>query len=135
MSNIQWNEPKPLRTSANTLTQFPIGALPPVLRNMVQAISVTTSTDVGMAGTAILSAVGYCFSGMYRLAGKPDHTEPPVLYSLIIAQPSERKSPVMHLIKTPFDSFEYKYNTEHKQEMYQAQQDKKVLLTRVSAME
>ncbi len=135
MSNIQWNEPKPLRTSANTLMPFPIESLPPVLRNMVQAISVTTSTDVGMAGTAILSAVGYCFSGMYRLAGKPDHTEPPVLYSLIIAQPSERKSPVMHLIKAPFDSFEYKYNTEHKQEMYQAQQDKKVLLARVSAME
>ncbi|MBR2088072.1 MAG: DUF3987 domain-containing protein [Oscillospiraceae bacterium] len=115
--------------------QFPIGALPPVLRNMVQAISVTTSTDVGMAGTAMLSSVGYCFTGLYRLAGKPDHTEPPVLYSLIIAQPSERKSPVMHFIKAPFTSFENKYNEEHKQEMYQAQQEKKALFVRITAME
>ena len=135
MNEIQWSEPKPLRIGAGALMQFPIGALPPVLRNMVQAISVTTSTDVGMAGTAMLSSVGYCFTGLYRLAGKPDHTEPPVLYSLIIAQPSERKSPVMHFIKAPFTSFEIKYNEDHKQEMYQAQQEKKALLLKVTAME
>lgn len=135
MNEFQWSEPKPLRTSTGTLMQFPITALPSVLREMVQAISVTTSTDVGMAGTAMLSAVGYCFTGLYRLAGKPDHTEPPVLYSLIIAQPSERKSPVIHFIKAPFDSFENQYNEEHKQEMYQAQQEKKALLTRITAME
>ena len=106
MNEIQWSEPKPLRTGAGTLMQFPIDALPPVLRGMVEAISVTTSTDQTMAGTAMLSAVGYCFAGLYKIAGKPDHTESPVLYSLIIAQPSERKSPVMHFIKAPFDSFE-----------------------------
>lgn len=134
MNEIKWVEPRPLRHTANTIP-FPLGALPPVLRNMVQAISVTTSTDVGMAGTAMLSAVGYCFSGMYRLAGKPDHTEPPVLYSLIIAQPSERKSPVMHFIKEPFDSFESQYNSEHREEIYKAQQDFKALEARVKAME
>ena len=135
MNEIQWSEPKPLRTGAETLMQFPIGAFPPILRGMVQAISVTTSTDPAMAGTAMLSSVGYCFAGLYRLAGKPDHTEPPVLYSLTIAQPSERKSPVMHFIKAPFDRFENKYNEDHKQEMYQAQQEKKALLAKVTAME
>lgn len=99
MNEIKWVEPRPLRHTADTIP-FPLGALPPVLRDMVQAISVTTSTDVGMAGTAMLSAVGYCFTGLYRLAGKADHTEPPVLYSIIIAQPSERKSPVMHFINS-----------------------------------
>lgn len=134
MNSILWGEPKPLRQTAD-LISFPLDALPPVLRDMAQAISVTTSTDVGMAGTAMLSAVGYCFSGMYRLAGKADHTEPPILYSIIIAQPSERKSPVMHFIKEPFDSFESKYNTEHREEIYKAQQDKKALEARVKAME
>lgn len=117
MNTIQWGEPRPLRQSADAIP-FPLDALPSVLRNMAQAISVTTSTDVGMAGTAMLSAVGYCFTGLYRLAGKADHTEPPVLYSIIIAQPSERKSPVMHFIKAPFDSFESKYNKDHCEEMY-----------------
>ena len=126
MNTIQWGEPRPLRQSADAIP-FPLGALPPVLRDMAQAISVTTSTDVGMAGTAMLSAVGYCFTGLYRLAGKADHTEPPVLYSIIIAQPSERKSPVMHFIKAPFDTFESKYNKDHKEEFYKAQQDIKAL--------
>ena len=122
MNEIKWVEPRPLRQSANAIP-FPLDALPSVLRNMAQSISVTTSTDVGMAGTAMLSAVGYCFTGLYRLAGKADHTEPPVLYSIIIAQPSERKSPVMHFIKAPFDTFESKYNKDHREEMYKAQQD------------
>lgn len=110
MNEIKWGEPRPLRQSADAIP-FPLDALPTVLRNMAQAISVTTSTDVGMAGTAMLSAVSYCFTGLYRLAGKADHTEPPVLYSIIIAQPSERKSPVMHFIKAPFDNFERKYTS------------------------
>lgn len=134
MNEIQWGKPRPLRQTADTIP-FPLEALPPVLRNMAKAISVTTFTDVGMAGTAMLSAVGYCFSGMYRLAGKTDHNEPPVLYSLIIAQPSERKSPVMHFIKEPFDSFESKYNKDHREEIYKAQQDKKALEARVKVME
>ena len=134
MNEIKWGEPRPLRQRADAIP-FPLDALPTVLRNMAQAISVTTSTDVGMAGTAMLSAVGYCFTGLYRLAGKADHTEPPVLYSIIIAQPSERKSPVMHFIKAPFDSFESKYNKDHREEMYKAQQDVKALEARVKAME
>ena len=121
MTNIQWEDPRPLRQKADVIP-FPVNDLPPVLRDMAKAISVTTFTDVGMAGTAMLSAVGYCFTGLYRLAGKPDHTEPPVLYSIIIAQPSERKSPVMHFIKAPFDSFESKYNNDHREEIYKAQQ-------------
>ena len=129
MNEIKWGEPRPFRQSADAIP-FPLDALPTVLRNMAQAISVTTSTDVGMAGTAMLSAVGYCFTGLYRLAGKADHTEPPVLYSIIIAQPSERKSPVMHFIKAPFDSFESKYNKDHREEMYKAQQDVKALEAR-----
>ena len=88
MNEIKWVEPRPLRQSANAIP-FPLDALPSVLRNMAQAISVTTSTDVGMAGTAMLSAVGYCFTGLYRLAGKADHTEPPVLYSIIIRKQGE----------------------------------------------
>lgn len=134
MQNIQWGEPRPLRHLADTV-RFPLEALPPILRNMANAISITTATDVGMAGTAILSAVGYCFTGLYRLEGKPDHTEPPVLYAFIIARPSERKSPVMHFIKEPFDSFESKYNKDHREEIYKAQQDIKAIKARMKAME
>jgi len=48
MNEIQWEYPRPLRHLADTVP-FPFEALPPVLRNMARAISVTTSTDVGMS--------------------------------------------------------------------------------------
>ena len=41
----------------------------------------------------------------------------------------------MHFIKAPFDSFESKYNKDHREEMYKAQQDVKALEARVKAME
>ena len=66
---------------------------------MADAIATTTSTDVAMAGTSILSAVSYCFSGVYRMSAKRDHTEPLVLDTLTIAEPSFKKSPVISLIK------------------------------------
>ena len=66
MNEIKWGEPRPLRQSADAIP-FPLGALPTVLRDMAQAISVTTSTDVGMTGTAMLSAVGYCFTSVLPL--------------------------------------------------------------------
>ena len=111
MTNDQWATPTPLRPDGTNLLPFPVNALPPIIGDMADAIATTTSTDVAMTGTAMLSAVGYCFTCLYRLAGKADHTEPSVLYSIIIAQPSERKSPVMHFIKAPFDNFERKYTS------------------------
>ena len=47
MNEIKWEEPRQLRQSAYAIP-FPLDAFPTVLRNMAQAISVTTSTDVGM---------------------------------------------------------------------------------------
>ena len=62
---------------------FPVNALPPILRDMAYATARTTSTDVSMAATALLSSISYCFSGQYRIVGKKDHTEPLVIDSFI----------------------------------------------------
>ncbi|MGN0630345.1 MAG: DUF3987 domain-containing protein [Ruminococcus sp.] len=56
MISISWGEPRPFRQRTDALP-FPLDTLPPVLRDMAGAISVTTSTDVGMAGTAICNRV------------------------------------------------------------------------------
>ena len=58
-----------------------------------------------MASAALLAACSFCFSGVYKVEGKPGHQEPLNLYVLIIADPAERKSPVMRYIREPFDSF------------------------------
>ena len=88
---------------------------------MADAIATTTSTDVAMAGTSILSAVSYCFSGVYRMSAKCDHTEPLVLDTLTIAEPSFKKSPVISLIKRPYIQFAHDWNEHNKQDIFTAQ--------------
>lgn len=115
--SIQWATPTPLRPDGTNLLPFPVNALPPIIGDMAQAIATTTSTDVAMAGTSILSAVSYCFSGVYRMPAKRDHTEPLVLDTLTIAEPSFKKSPVMSLIKRPYIQFAHDWNENNKQDI------------------
>lgn len=114
---------------------FPVNALPPVLCEMVTGIAETTSTDTAMAATSMISAISYCFTGLYRMQGKQDHSEPPAIYSFTVADPSERKSPVVKLIKKPFVDFETKYNKEHAKEFYKAEAEKKHLLMKADKLE
>ena len=65
-NNINWPTPSTIRANGDRLKPFPLAALPPVLKDFAEAVSVSTSTDPAMAATAILSALSYCFSGVYR---------------------------------------------------------------------
>ncbi len=131
----QWATPTPLRPDGTNLLPFPVNALPPILREMAQAIATTTSTDVAMAGTAILSAVSYCFSGVYRMSAKRDHTEPLVLDALTVAEPSFKKLPVISMVKRPYQQFAHDWNENNKQDIFKAQAERKLLEGRLTALE
>lgn len=130
-----WATPTSLRPDGTNLLPFPVNALPPILREMAQAISETTSTDVAMAGTAILSAVRYCFSGVYRMSAKRDHTEPLVLDALTVAEPSFKKSPVISMVKRPYIQFAHDWNENNKQDIFKAQAERKLLEGKLTALE
>lgn len=134
-NNINWSAPTPIRANAARLTPFPLAALPPVLKDFAEAVSVSTSTDPAMAATALLSSLSYCFSGVYRVQGKSDHTEPLVLDSLIIAEPSTKKSPVISAVKKPYADFVTDWNEQHKPAIFKAQAEKKLLDQRLSDLE
>ena len=130
----EFNPIVPLRDDSPQ-REFPIKALPPILREMVIGIAETTGTDPAMAATSILSAISYCFTSRYRMQGKADHSEPPMIYSFIVAEPSERKSPVVRFIKKPFVDFELKYNQEHAEEFHKIEAMKKRLLFEADKLE
>lgn len=134
-NNIKWAAPVPLRSGGSRLTPFPLQALPPVLRDLVEALAESTSTDPAMAATAVLSSVSYCFSGVYRIRGKADHTEPLVLDSLIIAEPSAKKSPVISAVKKPYADFADGWNEKHRSEIFRVQAERKLLESQLSALE
>ena len=130
-----WSSPIPLRSGKSSLIEFPIEALPMVFREMAAAISVTTSTDAAMASTALLSSASYCFTGVYRMSGKRDHTEPLVLNALTIAEPSLRKSPVISLIKKPYVNYINEWNENNKSEIFKCQAEKKLLESQLEVLE
>jgi hypothetical protein len=131
----QWAPPTPLRPDGTNLLPFPVNALPPILGDMASAIATTTSTDVAMAGTAILSAVSYCFSGVYRMSAKRDHTEPLVLDALTVAEPSFKKSPVISMVKRPYIQFAHDWNENNKQDIFKAQAVRKLLEGKLLTLE
>ena len=133
-NEIQWVKPTPLKGNRANMIDFPVTALPPVLRDMACAVAETTSTDVSMAATAILSMISYCFSGQYRIAGKKDHNEPLVIDSLIVAEASFKKSPVMKLISQPYQEFVREYNEKNKEMILENKAKKKVLTNKLSAL-
>ena len=131
----QWAAPTPLRPDGTNLLPFPVNALSPIIGDMADAIATTTSTDVAMAGTSILSAVSYRFSGVYRMSAKRDHTEPLVLDTLTIAEPSFKKSPVISLIKRPYIQFVHDWNENNKQDIFTAQAEYRLLAGKLEALE
>lgn len=134
-NEIQWVKPTPLKGNRANMIDFPTTALPPVLRDMACAVAETTSTDVSMAATAILSMISYCFSGQYRISGKKDHNEPLVIDCLIVAEASFKKSPVMKLISQPYQEFVREYNEKNKEIILENKAKKKVLTNKLSALE
>ena len=122
MTDRKWQAPQALKEERSSFKPYPIMDLPEILREMVNSVSVTTSTDKSMAATAVLSAMSHCFSGMYRMYGKQDHSEPINLFTLILASPAERKSPVMRFIKKPFIEFAREFNDSHKLQIFTSQE-------------
>ncbi|MDE5557543.1 MAG: DUF3987 domain-containing protein, partial [Ruminococcus sp.] len=135
MNEKEWSMPTPLRLDKSSLINYPTNALPPILRDTAFAVAESTSTDVAMAGTALISSASYCFSGVYRMLGKRDHTEPLVIDALTIAEPSFKKSPVISAIKRPFTQFTHDWNEQNKTDIFRCQAERKILESQLTVLE
>lgn len=107
-TEIIWDAPIPF--DKVSLPTFPVDALPKVIKDYVVAVAETTQTPVDMAATASLAIMSLCMQGRYRIDGKADWNEPVNLYTLIIAEPSERKSAIISFMTRPVNEYELNYN-------------------------
>ena len=105
---IQWETPIPFDDF--TLPEFPTDALPPAVRDYVQAVAETTQTSADMAAVASLAILSICVQGKYRIWGKPDWWEPLNTYCVVVLPPSERKSAVISLMTAPLEEYEKEVN-------------------------
>lgn len=69
------------------------------------------------------------------MTGKYDHTEPLVINSLTVAEPSFKKSPIISMVKKPYIQFANSWNESNKQDIFKSQAERKILESRLMALE
>ena len=121
----QWEPPIPF--TQHILPAFPVDAFPPAIRDYVLAVAETTQTPVDMAATAALAVLALCQQGKYRIKGKDDWIEPLNLFTVIVAEPSERKSAVISHMTGAVHHFEAEYNKQHSGAVERSRMEKRIL--------
>lgn len=121
----RWEPPIPF--TQHILPQFPVDAFPPAIRDYVLAVAETTQTPVDMAATAALAVLALCQQGKYRIKGKDDWIEPLNLFTVIVAEPSERESAVINHMTGAVHRFEAEYNKQHSGAVERSRMEKRIL--------
>jgi replicative DNA helicase len=85
------------------LPAYPLDALPGVVRDMVAAVAQTVQVDPGMPGTFVLGTLSAATCGRVQVVPRPGWTDDVNLFTLVIAEPSERKGPVERALRAPLD--------------------------------
>ena len=117
----------------DALPPFPVEALPPILRDYALAVSESIQAPVDMAAVGLLAVCALAVQGAWKIEVKPDWAEPLNLYALIVAPPSERKSPVLREITRPVYAFEADEQTRREQPIREAQARRQILEKRLAA--
>lgn len=99
--------------TAKSPPPFPIRALPPTIRDMVNFVSETTQVYPDMPASVALAALSVCLQGKAKVSFSPYWSEELNLYMLIIAPPGERKSAVFSAMTAPINKFVNEYNALH----------------------
>ena len=126
---MDWNPIKPF--DSYELPSFPIQALPESLKNYVKSVSDTLATPIEMSVLSELAIIAVCLQGKVSIQVKPDYKESTNLYVLIIAEPGERKSPLLKLLSAPLYEHEKSFNEKLKVKIREDELKIKVLLKKL----
>ena len=96
---------------------FPLEALPPVLRDMSEGISLSRKVPVAMSATALLAAVGMAIGRNVYFQRKRGFIGRANLYALVFAARGERKSVTFRPAIFPFYNWMKKKDSEYKQKL------------------
>lgn len=124
----------PLNPQWKELPEFPMDALPDILRNYAAAVSLHSQTSPDMAAVIGLGVLAVCLQGKYKVEGTPGYCEPLSLYTVIIASPGERKSGVLRAMTGPLYDYERDFNNSRSGEITQNRQQRENLERQISGI-
>ncbi|CCX58199.1 primase 1 [Blautia hydrogenotrophica CAG:147] len=102
----------------------------PFIRAVAESIQVST----GMVSPAVLAATSMALMKKFIVHLQGNHEEPPNLYIAVIAEASERKSPVMKEVTKPVYDYEKEENEKRAPEISEYNLKKKLLERRLESM-
>lgn len=117
------------------LPLFPLPSMPEVLGMYTILAAESLQVPFDMIGTMVLSVLSLSVQGKYRVLVKPDWIESVNLYTVVIARPSERKSPSIKLVFQPVYTYTEDTNKRLAGEIATYKTKKKVLKGRIDAVE
>jgi hypothetical protein len=96
---------------------FPLDALPPTVRRMVDAIAVDTCTDPAMAATFVLPVLGAAIGARRSLLIKGRWKEQANLWTAVIASVGAAKSPTLKPLIAPLLAITFELTDEYNREL------------------
>lgn len=116
----------------NELSLFNMNLIPERVRGFANAVVESLQVSEGMIGPAIISVIALGIQKKYSIHPTSDWYEPANLYMLIVAEPSERKSPAMKEIMQPVFDYEREENEKLAPDILAYETQKKILEGRIS---
>lgn len=129
----EWDTPIPFGKSE--LPPFPVKCLPKEIRDFVAALSETMQTPPEMAGVLSLGVLATALQRRYTVQVRPDWTEPLNLFTVVVAPPAERKSPVLKQMTEPIQAYERRRQLADSARIAENQAERRALQNRLSAAE
>ncbi|GAA5128917.1 YfjI family protein [Haloechinothrix salitolerans] len=118
-SSAGWEEPIPL-SAVRHLPGFPTDALPRWLGQQVEAVAEATQTPPDLAGCVGLAALSTAAAGRAVVRVRQGWVEPVNLYTVVVMEPSARKSPVFSAMIRPIYALERALRDDAKEAIEQA---------------
>jgi replicative DNA helicase len=101
----EWEPPVPL-SAAHALPAFPVDALPAWVGEQVGAVAEATQTPPDLAGCIALAALSTAAGGRAVARVREGWIEPVNIYTVVVMEPSARKSPVFSAMIRPIYALE-----------------------------
>ncbi len=131
---LQFEPIVPLMPQWSSLPQFPLEALPKVMKSYATAVAAHSQTSPDMAAVIGLGVLAVCLQGKFKVEGTPGYYEPLSLYTVLIAAPGERKSGVMRAMTGVLYDYEQEFNKSRSDEVRKNRQEREAVERQISGL-
>lgn len=98
------------KSISEQLPEYPVNVLPRILRGFIRTESDNIQVFPGMMAIPVFGTLATCVQGNYMINVREGFCEPLSLFTMIIADPSERKTSCISAATRPITTFEIEQN-------------------------